>query len=223
MTTEIKLKVKQRKCFKLLKEGDESSENHPLITDLYLDKKENPSLKNVHKKKGISRLTKTVVDPLSMDNPLTEDIGIIEKPSTKHNIAIVDHYVEDWKKLRRDSISNFDSSSNLASISIIEGENSARHVTVKEFTEELESKHAAMIDFWKKEDKVEALKIVIQCLKTLTDNSAIEFYPAKVFLIHDLLISFTDLVEKRLKAMDNEMAQEVAKNWFYKVFSIRYL
>ena len=30
-----------------------------------------------------------------------------------------------------------------------------------------------------------------------------------------------DLVEKRLEAMEVEVAKEVAKNWYYKIFSIR--
>ena len=97
-----------------------------------------------------------------------------------------------------------------------------RHVSVPEFIADLESKQQEIISSWNKNDRVEALKLIIQCLKSLSDTTAIEFYPAKVFLVLDVLQTFMDLVVKRLDAMDAETAREIAKNWFYKIFSIRY-
>ena len=97
-----------------------------------------------------------------------------------------------------------------------------RHVSVQEFIAELESKQQDMINSWNNNDRVEALKLIIQCLKSLSDTTAIGFYPAKVFLVLDVLHTFMELVVKRLDAMDEETAKEIAKNWFYKIFSIRY-
>ena len=209
-------KAKQRNQLKISRKIPETTESHPLNESL-LEKREvsqGTSKKNTSKQ-SVSKLTKTSFDPLST-NPLSEE-SFPEPTKT----VIEDKYSEDWKKLRRDTLAKHDSSSNLAAISIIPGENSARHVSVKEFTDDLETKHAEMIASWKRDDKVEALKIVIQCLKSLSDNSAIEFYPSKVFLILDVLAAFVDLVDKRLEAMEVEMAKEVAKNWYYKIFSIR--
>ena len=91
----------------------------------------------------------------------------------------------------------------------------------REFLDDLESKKEDMLNSWKSDDRVEALKIVIQCLKSLSDCSAVEFYPAKIFHILDLLSTFVDLVGQRLKNMEKDMAKEIAKNWFYKIYSIR--
>ena len=87
---------------------------------------------------------------------------------------------------------------------------------------DLESKEQEIISSWNRNDRVEALKLIIQCLKSLSDTTAIGFYPTKVFLVLDVLHAFMDLVVKRLDAMDEEEAREIAKNWFYKIFSIRY-
>ena len=92
---------------------------------------------------------------------------------------------------------------------------------VQEWLADLETRHGEMVGCWAGGDRVEALKIIIQCLKSLSDSCAVQFYPAKVFHVLDVLSSFVSLVEKRLEEMDPVSAVEVAKNWFYKIYSIR--
>ena len=75
----------------------------------------------------------------------------------------------------------------------------------REFLDDLESKKEDMLNSWKSDDRVEALKIVIQCLKSLSDCSAVQFYPAKILHILDLLSCFVDLVENRLKRISRNI------------------
>ena len=130
----------------------------------------------------------------------------------------------EWRRLRRDVLATHSStiySTNLPAISIRPGENSARHLTVLEFVADLEAKQDQMNSSWTEDDRVEALKIIIQALKSLSDTTSVKFYPAKCLMVLDMLASFVDLVEKRLLALESEVAQEVAKNWLYKISSIR--
>lgn len=99
-------------------------------------------------------------------------------------------------------------------------------------------------DAWATDQKVKALKIVIQCSKLLSDTSVIQFYPSKFVLITDILDTFGKLVHERILSMCtksriplagtnmsdnfgqdevNETAKETCLNWFFKVASIREL
>ena len=108
-------------------------------------------------------------------------------------------------------MNNFTSSGNLPAITIKEGENSSRHVTVQEFIVDLEAKHNEIISCWNNNDRVQSLKIIIQCLKSLSDTSAIDFYPAKIILVLDVLESFIQLVGKRLESMATDYPQTIKR------------
>lgn len=195
----------------------ESAYRHPLQHDFVVreDKKTTKASKIQTKK-----VTNLTFDPLSSD-PLslpTEELLQSEKSS---KMIIEDKFLDDWRRQRRDIMSSHSSSSNLPLISIIPGENSPRHGNTQEFLSDLESRQAEMVRAWEAGDRVASLKIIIQCLKALSDTSAIQFYPAKVTHILEVLSTFLNLVEKRLEALDPAEAREVAKNWYYKIFSIR--
>ncbi|XP_032559633.1 VPS35 endosomal protein sorting factor-like isoform X1 [Chiroxiphia lanceolata] len=89
------------------------------------------------------------------------------------------------------------------------------------------------------DQKVKALKIVIQCSKLLSDTTVIQFYPSKFVLITDILDTFGKLVYERILSMCadnrvslpdnfspesvNDTAKETCLNWFFKIASIREL
>lgn len=91
---------------------------------------------------------------------------------------------------------------------------------------------------WKMDQKVKALKVVIQLTKLLADTSQLKLYSKKYKMITDLLDEFGNLVYVRLQAKAGEnnagacdlfntesskVARETGRNWFLKVASIREL
>ena len=195
----------------------ESALRHPLQHDFVVreDKKTTKATKIQTKK-----VTNLTFDPLSSDPlSLTSEEQLESEKTSK--IIIEDKFLDDWRRHRRDIVSLHSSSSNMPLITIIPGENSPRHGNTQEFLSDLESRQLEMVRAWDSGDRVASLKIIIQCLKALSDTSAIQFYPAKFFHILDVLSTFLNLVEKRLETLDPKEAREVAKNWYYKIFSIR--
>ena len=168
-----------------------------------------------------------LTDPLSLHQdsaqPVTGLTSVKNADNKKKKKTVTDEFQGDWKRFRRDILTNHSSSSstNLPAITVRPGENSARHLTVQEFIADLETNQTEMVTRWAADDRVEALKIIIQALKSLSDTTSVRFYPAKFFLVLDMLAAFVDLVEARLTALEPEDAHEVAKNWLYKISSIR--
>ena len=197
----------------------ESTSCHPLQHDFVIrEDKKTTKVSKIQTKK----ITNITFDPLSSD-PLSLTSEAEEQLESKKSSKIIfeDKFLDDWRRHRRDIVSSHSSPSTMPLISISPGENSPRHGDSQEFLSDLESRHAEMVRAWDSGDRVASLKIIIQCLKALSDTSSIQFYPAKVFHIMDVLSTFLNLVEKRLEALEPEEAREVAKNWYYKIFSIR--
>ncbi|XP_011503755.1 PREDICTED: UPF0505 protein C16orf62 homolog [Ceratosolen solmsi marchali] len=118
-------------------------------------------------------------------------------------------------------------------------------LTQQEYIIRIEQLNNELVHAWNSDQRVKALKIVIQCAKLLVDTSVISFYPSKFVLITDILEIFGKLVYKRLKIkaecikpgfkastslpdnftsdMVSENAKETCQNWFYKIASIREL
>eukprot|EP01135_Chromosphaera_perkinsii_P004922 Nk52_evm27s304 gene=Nk52_evmTU27s304 len=102
-----------------------------------------------------------------------------------------------------------------------------------------------LVRAWRVEERVKALKVVIQCCKLLNDRSVIEFYPSKFVLVTEILDTFGRFVFNRIKMkMDgknglplrreslpssngsnrvNASALETCSNWFNKIACIREL
>ncbi|XP_014223082.1 UPF0505 protein C16orf62 homolog [Trichogramma pretiosum] len=112
-------------------------------------------------------------------------------------------------------------------------------LTQQEYVARIEQLNNELVKAWNTDQRVKALKIVIQCAKLLVDTSVISFYPSKYVLITDILDTFGKLVYERLKEkakqesktlptfftpeMVSENAKETCQNWFYKIASIREL
>ncbi|XP_047464640.1 VPS35 endosomal protein-sorting factor-like isoform X2 [Mugil cephalus] len=126
------------------------------------------------------------------------------------------------------------------------------NLSQQDYANRIEELNQSLKEAWASDQKVKALKIVIQCSKLLSDTSVIQFYPSKFVLITDILDTFGRLVYDRiwtmcsdprpLPGMDatsasnspceynsftvedvNDTAKETCLNWFFKIASIREL
>ncbi|XP_037019323.2 VPS35 endosomal protein-sorting factor-like isoform X1 [Artibeus jamaicensis] len=112
------------------------------------------------------------------------------------------------------------------------------NLTQQDYVNRIEELNQSLKDAWASDQKVKALKIVIQCSKLLSDTGVIQFYPSKFVLITDILDTFGNLVYDRIFSMCvgdrvlpddfspenvNDTAKETCLNWFFKIASIREL
>ncbi|XP_061912130.1 VPS35 endosomal protein-sorting factor-like [Entelurus aequoreus] len=112
------------------------------------------------------------------------------------------------------------------------------NLSQQEYANRIEELNQSLKEAWGSDQKVKALKIVIQCSKLLSDTSVIQFYPSKFVLITDILDTFGRLVYDRIWSMCsdprplpdtftvddvNDTAKETCLNWFFKIASIREL
>lgn len=119
------------------------------------------------------------------------------------------------------------------------------NLTQQEYVNRIEELNQALVEAWELDQKVRALKIVIQCSKLLADTSVIQFYPSKFVLVTDILDTFgtlvfgrictkaeyinptskkpTQLPENFTPEMVPDSAKETCRNWFFKIASIREL
>ena len=113
----------------------------------------------------------------------------------------------------------------------------------QDYVRHIEDLQKQLIVAWDADQRVKALKIVIQNAKLLTDPKPPQFYPSKFVLITEILDTFGNLVYDRIHKkstyvekgrelplpkkftpdMVSESAKETCKNWFYKTASIREL
>ncbi|XP_059547957.1 VPS35 endosomal protein-sorting factor-like isoform X2 [Myotis daubentonii] len=93
------------------------------------------------------------------------------------------------------------------------------NLTQQDYVNRIEELNQSLKDAWASDQKVKALKIVIQCSKLLSDISVIQFYPSKFVLITDILDTFDKFSPENV----NDTARETCLNWFFKIASIREL
>lgn len=72
-------------------------------------------------------------------------------------------------------------------------------LTQQEYQIRIEQLNHELIQAWNTDQRVNALKIVIQCSKLLADTSVLAFYPSQFVLITDILDNFGKLVYERLR------------------------
>ncbi|XP_037767693.1 VPS35 endosomal protein-sorting factor-like isoform X2 [Chelonia mydas] len=93
------------------------------------------------------------------------------------------------------------------------------NLTQQDYMNRIEDLNQSLKDAWASDQKVKALKIVIQCSKLLSDTTVIQFYPSKFVLITDILDTFDNFTPESV----NDTAKETCLNWFFKIASIREL
>ncbi|XP_054747031.1 VPS35 endosomal protein sorting factor-like isoform X2 [Anastrepha obliqua] len=177
----------------------------------------------------------------------TKRLGILNRFTTSEKLSITTSFlstgstgaegiraqtiVADKVKFRLEQLDDFD-------------DGSVRHMidlTQQEYIQRIEQLNQELVLSWNDDQRVKALKIVIQCSKMLSDTSVLSFYPSQFVLITDILDMFGKLVYERLniKANNdfgdgdtgklgrteymNESARETCQNWFFKIASIREL
>ncbi|XP_041702348.1 VPS35 endosomal protein-sorting factor-like isoform X2 [Coregonus clupeaformis] len=117
------------------------------------------------------------------------------------------------------------------------------NLSQQDYVNYIEKLNKSLKEAWASDQKVKALKIVIQCSKLLSDTAVIQFYPSKFVLITDILDIFGQLVYERIWSMCsdprslpdpspdsftadvnvNDTAKKTCLNWFFKIASIREL
>nr|DBA20299.1 TPA: hypothetical protein GDO54_016007 [Pyxicephalus adspersus] len=93
------------------------------------------------------------------------------------------------------------------------------NLTQQDYISRIEELNQSLKDAWASDQKVKALKIVIQCSKLLSDTTVIRFYPSKFVLVTDILDTFAHFTPEDV----NDTAKETCLNWFFKIASIREL
>ncbi|CAG0919529.1 unnamed protein product [Notodromas monacha] len=109
------------------------------------------------------------------------------------------------------------------------------NLTQQDYVIRIQQLNTELSHAWSTDQRVKSLKIAIQCAKLLTTPDVLNFYPSKFVLVTDLLDNFGNLVFNRLKNKELECshtssngygvadARDTARNWFYKIASIREL
>lgn len=98
-----------------------------------------------------------------------------------------------------------------------------RGLTAKEFADRIDSLKKSLLQSWSSDQRVRALKIVIQSAKLLSDVSVVRFYPSVFALVTgEILDHFSSLVHNRIEerwrgAGSKELAVETCRNWIYKI------
>lgn len=80
-----------------------------------------------------------------------------------------------------------------------EGSQRKLDLSQTEYVGRIEQLNKELVSAWNSEQRVRALKIVIQCTKVLADTDVLRFYPSKFVLITDILDIFGQLVYERLR------------------------
>lgn len=121
-----------------------------------------------------------------------------------------------------------------------------REMTQKEYLSHVDKLHEELRRAWTNEERVQSLKLSIQCAKLLGDTSQPRYYPSMFVHVTDVLDDFGRMVFDRLRAKAaergpgssssvgvlgeefsasevSEAAKETCRNWFYKTACIREL
>uniref|UniRef100_A0A8C5QFY2 VPS35 endosomal protein-sorting factor-like n=1 Tax=Leptobrachium leishanense TaxID=445787 RepID=A0A8C5QFY2_9ANUR len=205
-------------------------------------------------------------DPLSMFAATAEPVAsAMVKESSKKKLESEDHVGSDfepWSSKRGEILSRYTTTEKLSIVrkpttpgsavsekvrtrleeldDLEEGsQKELLNLTQQDYISRIEELNQSLKDAWASDQKVKALKIVIQCSKLLSDTSVIQFYPSKFVLITDILDTFGKLVYERIYSMCtdnrtslpatfspesvNDTAKETCLNWFFKIASIREL
>ena len=208
------------------------ADSHPLqlASVQKQEKVEAASLKSTAKKSAKTKLSVSsnpLSDPLSdpLSNPLSDPLTPVEeksKPTRSTKKEVKDDFLEEWRRVRRECLAH-SSSTTLPLVTILPGENSPRHGSTQEWIADLEARHNDLVTAWSSGERVEALQVVVQCVKSLSDISAVEFYPAKFLHVIEVVEHFSQLVTSRLEGLEGDLRAETAANWYYKVTSVREL
>uniref|UniRef100_A0A670K256 VPS35 endosomal protein-sorting factor-like n=1 Tax=Podarcis muralis TaxID=64176 RepID=A0A670K256_PODMU len=192
-------------------------------------------------------------DPLSLfaataDPLLTATTDSARKKRDKDDSSAVGSDFEPWSSKRADILARYTTNEKLSIVSepttpgsavsekvrtrleelddLEEGsQKELLNLTQQDYTNRIEELNQSLKDAWASDQKVKALKIVIQCSKLLSDTTVIQFYPSKFVLITDILDTFgkKQVLNNFTPESVVDTAKETCLNWFFKIASIREL
>uniref|UniRef100_A0A8C3FXM4 VPS35 endosomal protein-sorting factor-like n=1 Tax=Chrysemys picta bellii TaxID=8478 RepID=A0A8C3FXM4_CHRPI len=188
-------------------------------------------------------------DPLSLfaatADPVTTaaNTDTTRKKRDKDDSLVVGSDFEPWSSKRGEILARYTTTEKLSIVSALLNDFGSQkellNLTQQDYMNRIEDLNQSLKDAWASDQKVKALKIVIQCSKLLSDTTVIQFYPSKFVLITDILDTFGKLVYERILSMCldnrgslpdnftpesvNDTAKETCLNWFFKIASIREL
>lgn len=203
----------------------------------------------------LSAFAADLADQVDIPNAAADDIEVNASKSQRSEIR------EKWETLSSDTqiwnktsekvilpsaFSNFiqllekERDANASRLEVLEGKSDsdlARDgLNQAQFTVLVGKMHDQLLVHWREDQRVQALKLIIQAAKLLGDTTvSLRSFPSRFFLLADFINRFGQLVYDRLIAKcpglkmnfshedTTVQAQELAKNWFYKISSIREL
>uniref|UniRef100_A0A667YS15 VPS35 endosomal protein-sorting factor-like n=1 Tax=Myripristis murdjan TaxID=586833 RepID=A0A667YS15_9TELE len=177
-------------------------------------------------------------DPLSMFAAASAAVSLcvqdLGRKRREREEEAVGSDFEPWSAKRGEILARFTTTEKLS----IGSQRELLNLSQQDYANRIEELNQSLKEAWASDQKVKALKIVIQCSKLLSDTSVIQFYPSKFVLITDILDTFGRLVYERIWTMCsdprplpesfsaddvNDTAKETCLNWFFKIASIREL
>ncbi|KAK9884014.1 hypothetical protein WA026_004949 [Henosepilachna vigintioctopunctata] len=194
---------------------------------------------------NIPNFDKPIFTPIQIWN--NKKTSILNKYTTSNKISVVSSYLTDGDKI---VVKNQNSvvdkvQHRLEQLDWCEETFKKKlELTQAEYIGRIDMLNKELVSAWNSEQRVKAVKIVIQCAKLLADTDIMSFYPSKFVLITEILDIFGHFVYDRLKHiaetktgsnkvyklpenftpdMISDSAKETCLNWFHKIASIREL
>uniref|UniRef100_A0A3B3ZWE1 VPS35 endosomal protein-sorting factor-like n=1 Tax=Periophthalmus magnuspinnatus TaxID=409849 RepID=A0A3B3ZWE1_9GOBI len=229
----------------------EFGDYHPLKPILVTDTKTRRGVRKGSTSSSSSSSSSVPPDPLSSMLDGTDPLSMFASETSTVPRSVVGHDFEPWSAKRGEILTRFTTTEKL---SIVRKATSPASSAVSEkvrtrleelddleeqdYANRIEELNQSLKEAWASDQKVKALKIVIQCAKLLSDTSVIQFYPSKFVLITDIMDTFGDcsmcvflflhtnalLLSDAFTCEDvNDTAKETCLNWFFKIASIREL
>jgi hypothetical protein len=171
---------------------------------------------------------------------------ILAKYQFTGTLALANFMDTDNVEAPKENVSMDQTKSRLEQLADPTAESEAKEVlklSQKEYIAHIERLHEEIVKAWNNQERVKTLKLAIQTAKLLADTSVPQFYPSMFVIVSELLDSFGDLIYERLFKKGNTVengrvvslkadfapedvpqeTRETARNWFYKIASIREL
>lgn len=127
--------------------------------------------------------------------------AILAKFTTGEKLTIVSSFLHGGELIKTQTTVSEKIKNRLEQLDDFNGANVHKMVdlTQQEYQIRIEQLNQELIQAWNSDQRVNALKIVIQCSKLLADTSVLQFYPTQFVLITDILDNFGKLVYERLR------------------------
>lgn len=137
----------------------------------------------------------------SNDSWKTKRMAILSKYTTGEKLTIVSSFLRDGEVIKTQTTVSEKVKNRLEQLDDFAGTSVHKMIdlTQQEYQMRIEQLNHELIQAWNSDQRVNALKIAIQCSKLLADTSVLQFYPSQFVLVTDILDNFGQLVYERLR------------------------